>query len=551
GPYPSRVDGTEGLVLALALRGRGHDFAGVAVVVVPVKTLQRAVDQVELGTHGVASVRTADLQLVQHRDEPAGGGDSIYLGPESALRKAVQAAPESGLYRATNDADAIERLVAYRRLSSYPLYVQAGEDLGDNLVRWRRNSALGLVLILCFAAASGLMLRATTIRQREYERAERLAREQAAMLDTDLIGIIRLRERKVAWANRGAELIFGYARGALVGRPVRGAYPDEESFQRARQERLHAMAERGYSRIQRQVMRQDGSLTWIDESARLLSDDVDDQLVVIVDIGPLKQAEEARAQAAQLQAQNVQLREVNQQKSVFLANMSHELRTPLNAIMGFGGLLERDPNLSPKVRDWAAKIGESGRHLLALIDNVLDVSRLETGQLEVRTEAVALAPVIEACLGRVGARAASRGVELVAAGSGCALSVRADRGRLEQVLVHLLSNAIKFNRVDGRVEVSCGAAGAWLRVAVSDTGAGLDAAQRARLFAPFERLDADRLYVEGTGIGLALSKRLIEAMGGRIGVDSTPGSGSTFWIELQLIDESPAGTQRPACEPGR
>ncbi|MDE2395073.1 MAG: hypothetical protein KGM91_06505, partial [Burkholderiales bacterium] len=116
GPYPSRVDGTEGLVLALALRGRGHDFAGVAVVVVPVKTLQRAVDQVELGTHGVASVRTADLRLVQHREDPAGSGKSAYLGPESALRKAVQAAPESGLYRATNDADAIERLVAYRRL---------------------------------------------------------------------------------------------------------------------------------------------------------------------------------------------------------------------------------------------------------------------------------------------------------------------------------------------------------------------------------------------------------------------------------------------------
>ena len=245
---------------------------------------------------------------------------------------------------------------------------------------------------------------------------------------------------------------------------------------------------------------------------------------------------------AQLTASRDEAERANQAKSEFLSRMSHELRTPMNAILGFGQLLERSPALPAANRSWVHEIVVAGEHLLELINDVLDLARVESGKFTVSPEPVALRPVLEECLTLLRPLAEAAGVRLHEASRHCDVQMRADRTRLKQVLLNLLSNAVKYNRRQGSVDVACvaelGGTVPTVCVRVSDTGAGLTPEQMARLFVPFERLEADQQRIEGTGIGLALSKRLVEAMGGAIGVESTPGSGSTFWVRLPLAVEA-------------
>ena len=240
---------------------------------------------------------------------------------------------------------------------------------------------------------------------------------------------------------------------------------------------------------------------------------------------------------AQLAASRDEAERANHAKSEFLSRMSHELRTPMNAILGFGQLLEQSATLPAGNRGWVREIVAAGRHLLELINDVLDLARVESGKFTVSPEPVALLPLIEECLTLLRPLAEAAGVRLLEASRHCDVLVRADRTRLKQVLLNLLSNAVKYNRWQGSVNVVCVAETSSeapsVCVRVSDTGAGLTAEQLARLFVPFERLQADT-RIEGTGIGLALSKRLVEAMGGVIGAESAPGSGSTFWVRLPL-----------------
>ncbi len=237
-------------------------------------------------------------------------------------------------------------------------------------------------------------------------------------------------------------------------------------------------------------------------------------------------------------------------KSDFLSRMSHELRTPLNAILGFGQLLElsaRDPQQSAHVR----QILQGGKHLLALINEVLDLARVESGQMTVSLEQVALRDLLEECLTLVRPQAQARDIRMLEVACDCAWQVRADRTRLKQVILNLLSNAIKYNQPAGVVSVGCIVADDGISVRISDTGAGLTPEQQARLFVPFERLEASEHQVEGTGIGLALSKRLMTLMGGQIGVESQVGEGSTFWLRLPRAEDGvapadAAGTVRQA-----
>jgi CheY-like chemotaxis protein len=194
-------------------------------------------------------------------------------------------------------------------------------------------------------------------------------------------------------------------------------------------------------------------------------------------------------------------------------------------------------------RSWVREIVAAGRHLLELINDVLDLARVESGKFTVSPEPVALRPLIEECLTLLRPLAEAGAVRLLEASRHCDVLVRADRTRLKQVLLNLLSNAIKYNRRQGNVNVVCvaelGGAASIVCVRVSDTGAGLESDQMARLFVPFERLHVDT-RIEGTGIGLALSKRLVEAMGGTIGAESTPGAGSTFWVRMPLASGTAA-----------
>jgi PAS domain S-box-containing protein len=224
-----------------------------------------------------------------------------------------------------------------------------------------------------------------------------------------------------------------------------------------------------------------------------------------------------------------------QAKSEFLGRMSHELRTPLTSILGFGQLLD-DELLTPKqARESIRLILRAGEHLLELINEILDVARIEQGRMTISPEAVLVRDVLSEAAALIEPQAAKRKVR-VDTGSGCEVFVTADRQRVKQVLLNLLSNAVKYNREGGSVTVRCfDAEDGFTRIEVTDTGGGIQPAALARLFQPFERLDVEGT-VEGTGIGLALSKGLVELMNGRIGATSEPGTGSTFWLELPPAD---------------
>jgi PAS domain S-box-containing protein len=223
----------------------------------------------------------------------------------------------------------------------------------------------------------------------------------------------------------------------------------------------------------------------------------------------------------------------NQAKSEFLSRMSHELRTPLNAILGFSQLIERhDPSDAQRTR--VHHILSAGRHLLNLINEVLDISRIEAGNLQLSLEPVCVADAVEEALILIMPLAEERSIDLsTSTPLDQSVYVMADRQRLKQVLLNLLTNAVKYTLPEGKVTLSADSAGAGImRVVVTDTGAGISANKLARLFTPFDRLGAEQTAVEGTGLGLALCQRLMHAMNGSIGVNTTIGRGSTFWVEL-------------------
>ncbi len=236
-----------------------------------------------------------------------------------------------------------------------------------------------------------------------------------------------------------------------------------------------------------------------------------------------------------LMAARVEADNANQAKSEFLSRMSHELRTPLNAILGFGELLVSDKIASTLTQknEFSQHILKAGRHLLVLINEILDLAYVESGRLSLSIEPVAVFDVLSECQAIMDPLGNKSGIRLLFP-EDHGLNVMADRMRLKQVVLNLLSNAIKYNREAGVVVIDAATVEAdYLRISVQDTGMGLQAEQVLGLFQPFNRLGQENGAEEGTGIGLVLTKRLVELMGGKIGVNSTPGMGTVFWVELR------------------
>jgi signal transduction histidine kinase/CheY-like chemotaxis protein len=249
----------------------------------------------------------------------------------------------------------------------------------------------------------------------------------------------------------------------------------------------------------------------------------------------------------------------NLAKSDFLSSMSHELRTPLSAILGFAQLIESgtpQPTLSQKRS--VDQILKAGWYLLELINEVLDLAVIESGRLSLSLEAISLAEVMQECQTMIEPQAQRRDIAVTFPRFGAPCLVTADRTRVKQVLINLLSNAIKYNRIGGSVVVDCSASSErCVRIGVRDSGAGLSADQLTQLFQPFNRLGQESSVQEGTGIGLVVSKRLVELMGGVIGVESVVGQGSVFWIELNVaaqaaavVGADPAMLARPRIREG-
>lgn len=254
--------------------------------------------------------------------------------------------------------------------------------------------------------------------------------------------------------------------------------------------------------------------------------------ISVHDVSLLKDAE-VQVHAARLEAERA-----NQAKSEFLSRMSHELRTPLNVILGFAQVLQLD-ELTSAQNESVGHILQAGRHLLALIDDVLDISRIESGKMALSIEPVAVGEAIEEVIRLMRPLAQDKEVLLAYPGPECQCHVLADRQRLKQVLLNLLTNGIKYNVPGGSLTVTCRDDGKRITIAVADTGIGFPEDAIDRLFAPFDRLGREATDVEGTGLGLSLCKGLVEAMGGTIEARPNPGGGSIFILKLNRADAPP------------
>ncbi|HYK03125.1 MAG TPA: PAS domain S-box protein [Thermoanaerobaculia bacterium] len=336
--------------------------------------------------------------------------------------------------------------------------------------------------------------------------------------------------RVVSW-NAGAERIKGYLAEEIVGRHFAIFYPPDAVEEGKPQQDLDSAAASGRFADEGWRVRKDGSLFW----ANIVFTAIRDQGGNLRGFAKLTRdlTERNKVEKAIMTAKAI-AEKANLAKSEFLSSMSHELRSPLNAILGFAQLMESDsPPPTSTQTESISQILNAGWYLLELINEILDLATIESGKLSISMEPVSLSEVLQECQSMIEPLALRRGITMSFPGSDNQFHVKADRTRIKQVLINLLSNAVKYNRTGGSVTVECTAKSTGhIRISVADTGAGLPPEKLAQLFQPFNRLGQEANGEEGTGIGLVVSKRLVELMEGVIGVESTVGAETVFWVEL-------------------
>jgi PAS domain S-box-containing protein len=346
-----------------------------------------------------------------------------------------------------------------------------------------------------------------------------------AILMLDVTGTIQ------TW-NLGAERIKGYRAEEIIGRHFSVFYTREAIDRGHPAYELEVAQREGRFEEEGWRVRKDGSQFWASVVITALLDE-DGELrgfgKVTRDMTDRRAAHEAEREA------RAAAERANRVKSEFLSGMSHELRTPLNAVLGFAEILALD-ELTPTQTDAVTQIRKAGELLLNLVDELLDISRIEAERMTVSLEPVHVGELLRECLELIKPIAAEHRVRVLPPPTRDRIYVTADQQRLKQVAMNLLSNAVKFNRPEGTVTVQVDPGDEHVRISVIDTGHGIEAADLGRLFVPFERLGAPQGGVVGTGLGLALSERLISLMHGSIAVESTPGEGSRFTIELPRTD---------------
>jgi PAS domain S-box-containing protein len=327
-------------------------------------------------------------------------------------------------------------------------------------------------------------------------------------------------------ASPSNDSTFAFSREETEGRVAMDfVHPEDQGLILEALERAFANDE--IMKVRFRGLHTDGRWVMIESRGRALRDTqgkATGAVIISRDVSESVEAERA------LQLAKTEAEAANVAKSEFMSRMSHELRTPLNSVLGFAQILQMEME-SPSELEMIGYIVKSGGYLLELINEVLDISRVESGSIGVSLELMSIDTLVAQCLEVVSSDAAVAGVEIV---DECEVTgqVRADPQHLKQVLVNLLSNAIKYNHAGGTVTLTCVEDAGHVRLTVTDTGPGIDPQLHERLFAPFDRLDAEAKGIEGTGLGLALSRGLMEAIGGSLGVESAPGAGSSFWIEL-------------------
>ena len=362
--------------------------------------------------------------------------------------------------------------------------------------------------------------------------------------------------RVVSW-NTGVQRIQGYSAEEIVGQHFSRFYPPADIAGGAPQHDLDSAAAQGRCEVEGWRVRKDGSTFFANVVFTAIRDPAGNArgfAQLTRDLTERRQVEQALTLAKGA------AEKANLAKSEFLSSMSHELRSPLNAILGFAQLMESDATpATPSQKASIDEILRAGWYLLELINEILDLAQIESGKLSLSPEPTSLAEVILECQAMIEPQAQQRGISMTFPQFDVPCFVAADRTRLKQVLINLLSNAIKYNKTGGTVVVDCaGSTAVRIRLNVRDTGPGLPPEKLAQLFQPFNRLGQERGAEQGTGIGLVMSKQLVELMGGVLGVESSVEVGSVFWWELAAAEApkldakttQPEAVARAQAQPG-
>jgi PAS domain S-box-containing protein len=364
-----------------------------------------------------------------------------------------------------------------------------------------------------------------------------LLREQAAMVDTEIVGIVKLRAGRIHWHNVGLRKLFGYTSAELDGQSSRMLYPDDATYEGFGHSAYQVLAAGQVYRGEVPMRRQDGQDVWIAAYGVMLDAAARESMWFLADLTAVKQAEQHRVKAATVEAENRALADFARIKGQFLSSMSHELRTPLNCILGFAHLMQ-SAHIgldSPRNAQYLSQISASGRQLLSLVEALLDAAQLQAGTLSFTPQPVDLAHLVVDTVESYRPAALAKPMDLGSRVDHVGPAYL-DPMRFRQVLGALLSNAIKFGPAHSATLVQVRQEGPdRIRVMVKDQGPGITQADMQRLFLPFSQLSVGTARThDGAGLGLSLVKQLVESQGGCVGVDSVPGVGSVFHFILPV-----------------
>lgn len=355
--------------------------------------------------------------------------------------------------------------------------------------------------------------------------------------------------------NRAAETLTGFSREEILGQHIWDWLIPEDQLAEVKNvfESLKQGNVKISARYENDWLTRDGkrvTLDWHNTIMRMeqgnvthivaLGYDLTERKLAEQQLSQLNESLEARVETRtkELNHAKVHAEAASQAKSRFLTSMSHELRTPLNAILGFSELLTMKPDLDIDIKSSAEKINQAGKHLLELINQVLDLTQIESGKMELDIKPSGLYDILKECHLLVAPLAKQRNIKLKLHQCCCNSNASVDRTRLKQIILNLLSNAVKYNREGGEIHMNCDKANDHrLRISVRDTGHGIEQSRINELFEPFNRLGKEAGEIEGSGIGLVITQELVEKMGGTLGIKSVINEGSTFWIDIPMSSD--------------